>query len=370
MKFNTFFKYYRSNIFFEKAIRYNEIYFSETSELNDPHDLKVQYFFEDNTQFWEDVLSLKSSMNGHFFENWELSKYFDITNHTFKESLNNLFKGKEISDISDIKILIEKYKEALKKIFITYKKTDIEKETFSASIFEILPTILLDKLCKALNHRVYSASFSKNPLNPMMWAHYAEGFRGCVVIYNALEDNTLELRHHYQTPINQSEAYEFMEVEYLNKNKYIPLLQSAINKNNVLLDACLSKNSFWDYEEEHRLLTSIEINSLRLAHTKNSNPSSRDRILYHDPNSILGVIFGPRCPKEYKHKIQLIIGDTRKFNGNKPFLLFTTELSSSGEIKILQGEYINPRYNIEMGRILKDDDLDKYLKDIGVISRN
>ncbi|MFV5507270.1 DUF2971 domain-containing protein [Acinetobacter sp. 197] len=309
-------------------------------------------------------------MNGRVFENWELSKYFDITNQTLKESLNNLFKGEAILDISHLKILIDKYKEELKKIFITYKKTDIEKETFSASIFEFLPTILLDKLCKALNHRVYSASFSKNPLEPMMWAHYAEGFRGCVVIYNALEDNTLELRHHYQTPINQSEVYEYKKVKYLNKNKCIPLLQSAIDKNNVLLDSCLIKNSFWDYEKEYRLLTTIEIESIRHAHIEDSTPSSRDRILYHDPNSILGVIFGPRCPKEYKDKIQLIIGDTRKFNGNKPFFLFTTELSSFGEIKILQGEYINSRYGIEMRQILKDDRLDKCLKDIGVIPRN
>lgn len=372
MKFNTFFKYYRSNFFFEKAIRYNEIYFSETSELNDPHDLKVQYIFEDNVQLWEQVLSVESSMNGHSFKFWELSKYFDIQNSELKNRLNNLFKDEIILDVNSLKILIEKHKKELEKIFTDYLKTDLKEECIfsTKNIFLVLPTILLDKLCKALNHRIYSASFSKDPLNPLMWAHYADGFKGCVVIYNALEHNILKLRHHYQTPINQSESYEFKEVKYLNKDKFIPLLQSVINKNNVLLNACLVKNSFWNYEVEHRLLTSIEIDSLRLAHAENSNPLSRDRIMYHDPNSILGVIFGPRCSEEYKHKVQLIIGDTRKLNGNKFFLLFTTELCSSGQIKILQGEIIRPKYSSEIRQILKDKDLDNCLKDIGVIPKD
>lgn len=33
---SVYFKYYRQNLYFEKAIRYDEIYFSSNEELNDP----------------------------------------------------------------------------------------------------------------------------------------------------------------------------------------------------------------------------------------------------------------------------------------------------------------------------------------------
>jgi hypothetical protein len=47
-----FYKYYRPNVYFEKAIRYNELYFCENNELNDPHDLKANYYFEDSVDRW------------------------------------------------------------------------------------------------------------------------------------------------------------------------------------------------------------------------------------------------------------------------------------------------------------------------------
>jgi len=55
------FKYYRPNIYFEKAIRYNEIYFSANHELNDPNDLKATYYFEDNPALWKKLLALDTS---------------------------------------------------------------------------------------------------------------------------------------------------------------------------------------------------------------------------------------------------------------------------------------------------------------------
>lgn len=371
MKFNTIFKYYRSNFFFEKAIRYNEIYFSETSELNDPHDLKVQFFFEDDPILWEKVISLQTQMNGMNLGNWDLSIYFDSKNKTLLNELNNLFKGKEVVDINSLNNLIDEKQDDIRGIFSKYQNINVEENKFPPDIaLKMVPILLKDKLTKALNHNIYSASFSKNPLSPLMWAHYADGFKGCVVIYEISNDKMLNLRHHYQAPIDRSESYKFTAVKYKNIDKQIPILQSAIDKSNVLIDACLMKNSFWDYEEEYRLLTSIEIDTIKLAHTENSKPSFRDRIMYHDSNAILGVIFGPRCTQEYKRKIQLIIGDSRKFNGDKPFLLFSTKLCSTGILEIIEGNFINPKEDIELKRILKGNELNKYLIDLGILSRN
>ena len=35
----SLFKYFRSGIYLEKTLRYNELYFSANHELNDPNDL-------------------------------------------------------------------------------------------------------------------------------------------------------------------------------------------------------------------------------------------------------------------------------------------------------------------------------------------
>lgn len=56
------FKYYRPDFFFDKAIRYNELYFSSTEQLNDPNDLKTSYFFEDRVDLWQRLLESEVSL--------------------------------------------------------------------------------------------------------------------------------------------------------------------------------------------------------------------------------------------------------------------------------------------------------------------
>ncbi|MFA1646200.1 MAG: DUF2971 domain-containing protein, partial [Enterobacteriaceae bacterium] len=56
------FKYYRPDFFFDKAIRYNELYFSSIEQLNDPNDLKTSYFFEDRVDLWQSLLESEVSL--------------------------------------------------------------------------------------------------------------------------------------------------------------------------------------------------------------------------------------------------------------------------------------------------------------------
>lgn len=362
---NFYFKFYRSNIFFEKAIRYNEIYFSDNNELNDPHDLNVKFKFDDSPELWGKVLNLKTEYNNRVFQDWSLDVHFDIKNKNLLDSINEIFKdiiidgkSKSLNDLIDSKL------DEIKNIFEKYKlgtKTDTFGDIDSVNL---LPTFLKQKLTNGTNSNLYSASFTSEALNPLMWAHYADGFKGCVVIYAANEDKQIHLRNHYQS--KEYFAYKFEKVSYINGDKNICILNSALKNNKALIDACKQKNSFWYYESEYRLLTSISIDPLRKAYSTEDIYPIRERIMYHDHRAIIGVIFGPRCTKSYKSKIDMILRDNHNYSDNpeKIFFLFNTDLSTNGEIKIISAERNCDETGLK--ELYNDGKLEELLKKLGI----
>ena len=82
------FKYYRPDFFFEKAIRYNELYFSSTDQLNDPNDLKTSYFFEDNASLWQKLLESEVFLGVR-----ELKHILDLDDQRLAKELCRIFLG-------------------------------------------------------------------------------------------------------------------------------------------------------------------------------------------------------------------------------------------------------------------------------------
>ena len=87
-----YFKYYRQNLYFEKAIRYDEIYFSSNEELNDPLDLSFTPYFDDNEVAWEKLLQVKPKV-----EMLNIALYLDTTSHELASELNSIFKGSTLA---------------------------------------------------------------------------------------------------------------------------------------------------------------------------------------------------------------------------------------------------------------------------------
>lgn len=332
----AFFKYYRPGVYFDNAIRYNELYFSENKELNDPHDLKASFYFEDNIELWGELLALKPD-----YDTWDINIFSDIGNRSLWQGLNDIFKGKTFDSIKgNISEEIEDNKQDLLGVFLHHLRTELSLPTAMIH-FENYPADQRAELCtlwlsallsRAVDHVFFSVSFSDSALSPMMWAHYADGFKGCVVIYESGPEGSLGLTQNLFD--RNLMRFQFQKVNYIDGDKRIPVLECAVRGKAKAQDAFLQKNAFWDYECEHRLLSAERSNALLVSVRKSKIDSPRARILHHHTNDIVGVIFGPRCDAQLKNKVDLTLLDNRRRTGNKPFYLFDTELTLQGQLVI------------------------------------
>lgn len=331
-----FFKYYRANSNFEKAIRYNELYFSENKELNDPHDLKAFYFFEDNVGLWTDLLNLPSQ-----YESWNLSSFLDCTDQSLASALNDVFKGIRFDSLEgSLFEEVDKIKEDLLGVFKSHLKESVDSPKGHEYYADYLPEqraelclqFLSALLTRAVSFSFYSVSFSESALNPMMWAHYADGFKGCVVIYRNHKEEFIGLGSNI---LEQNlQVFKYSKVNYIDSDKMIPVLACAISGSEKAQQAFLQKNSFWDYEAEYRLFSMTNSNATQHAMVKERPKNPRTRILHHQTNDILGVIFGPRSTKELKERVDMTLMDNRRYSGSQPFFLFETELTRDGRVVI------------------------------------
>lgn len=241
-----FFKFYRPNVYFEKAIRYNEIYFCENNELNDPNDLKVSYYFEDDVCLWQKLLSLKPSI-----KTWDLGFFLDVADVSLALKLNDLFKGVKFDSAEgSIRHEVENQSQQLAEIFRASIRperadtppADLSKEASLDHKIQWCKLSLTALLTRAVDHKFYSVSFSKSALEPMMWAHYADGFKGCVVIYDDFNQRAIELRHNLSSKNRM--MYEFFEVGYIDEEKKVPIIECAIGGQAKAQAALLKKTPF------------------------------------------------------------------------------------------------------------------------------
>ena len=337
---SVYFKYYRQNLYFEKAIRYDEIYFSSNEELNDPLDLSFTPYFDDNEVAWEKLLQVKPKV-----EMLNIALYLDTTSYELASELNSIFKGSTLAYQQTIKPLIDSKNKELKRIFIKHINNAIESEYTSdknsnfsnfdtEAKAEMCISFLTEILSRGWSKKFYSCSFSKNALEPKMWAHYADGFKGCVIIYESNENSSIKLKPHFRS--TKYESYNFSEVQYSDIEKKVSILDYML-KSSIVNSPLLTKNSFWSYEEEYRLLLSEEFNYFYLTQMDNMPiTSSRERIFYHQEESIIGVIFGARCSKDYKDKVRVILGEKCSYK-QKGFYSFDTELTTDGNVVIKSG---------------------------------
>ncbi|MGJ0478678.1 DUF2971 domain-containing protein [Pantoea agglomerans] len=331
------FKYFRPSVYLEKALRYNELYFSANHELNDPNDLVSFYEFEDDESLWHRLLNLPKISS-----NWEI-KHLYYNENVFVQALNAFFKGRRIS--SDFFSLQEFFKEINSDLdsFLTpflndrFTREAKEGDTLESRLSSF-KLGLTELLARSVNMKFFSVSFSEDALNPMMWAHYADGFKGCVIIYKAENDKILLTENLYT---NNYMPVEVLNVSYDNNDKSIPLLQcaDAQDKYKKIQDKLLIKNEFWSYENEKRAFVISEQSSVFISRMPKENFKNdpREKIYHHLPKEIQGVIFGPNFDATKKDKIEYILRMNRHFSNSGDFFIFETKLLPSGEITINKG---------------------------------
>ena len=148
-------------------------------------------------------------------------------------------------------------------------------------------------------------AFSKDRKNILLWAHYADGFKGICI----------------EVDLNESQLKdcEIVTVEYSSQR--VPFSNNSQHLVSVMPRKILSqKNSVWRYEKEIRTL-------------------SRDKYI-HEGVSIKSVLLGLRTPKISKEAIFRITPTD--------IPIFKTYISDSNKIE--KGQRFTPANRVERAR--------------------
>ncbi|WP_051910610.1 DUF2971 domain-containing protein [Pectobacterium brasiliense] len=367
------FKYYRPDFFFDKAIRYNELYFSAPAQLNDPNDLHIDYRFDNSFSLWSSLLR-KSCHHSHN----DLSNILDLDNENLLRVLNKTFRGKRIK--SDLKLLEAIFAEHTDEIRMALHDSLLPIESINPNIYgdtpdpkQLLISIcefsIISRLYTKMIPAVFSVSFSSKALDSMMWAHYAAGFSGCVIIYEAQQislgnSSCLGIKLKKNLFSSHSIAFPVKPIKYSNQTKEISILDPKTNNTDLF---CI-KNRFWNYESEYRIFVTeknVGIGGERYVQDKVSRNTGH--IYHHNTNIIRGVIFGPRMNEQKKDEIRMTIKSNVNTEDIKPCYFFDTELSPSGKIKISSGKQIIYTPDIKLNIInIKKDRLSNITDGIGI----
>ncbi|MFC0180118.1 DUF2971 domain-containing protein [Thorsellia kenyensis] len=366
------FKYFRCGIYMDKALRYNELYFSANHELNDPNDLVSYYIFEDDESLWIKLFNLSKKTD--VFKSININGFGE----NFIKDINSFFKDRKFfSDWSGLNNFFEKIDNKLDRFLTPYisdlpYEDVIEENPNNLSQKKILFKFMLKELlARGINLKFFSISFSADALNPIMWAHYADGFKGCVIIYEA-KNNFIDISESLYS--NEFFKIEILNVTYEDNNKNIPILTCAVggNKSKSIQEKLAMKNSFWKYENEKRALICIEREPILLCTKDKVNDSPRELIFHHRPNEIIGIIFGPNLKEEIQRKIEYSLRHNKYHSKAGNFHCFRTELKSSGDIIIKSGTECIVKNSSDnslsqASRILNAVELEKLTKELEIV---
>lgn len=232
----------------------SKIRFSQPGVLNDPFEVKPRFH----------QLSDDNEIIDSFYEG--------IPNALIDE-YKKLPVGirKQVS----IKNFMELAKKEMPEYFKQYKEL----------LNEITP-VVRDELLKTLDKRIGILSLTKNFKNKLMWAHYADGYKGFIIGF----DSTNLFFNKKRTDND--------EFGYLRKVKYVehPSFKPMIEQEGA--DILLVKGIEWEYEEEWRIIRPVH---------------EADEIISADcypiclfkfaPNIIREIIMGPNISEENKEKL-------------------------------------------------------------------
>ena len=314
-----YFKYFRNDTYFEKSIRYNELFFASNSTLNDPMDLWFNPVLWDDIEKWKKLLEHLNYF-GIYFSDYITKPQDD----SFYIDINKLFCNQNLMQIVEDKSQIQR---DVAKIIETHNLASGQDIDSAASL-------LIGKFCRLKDEiNFLSVSFSKDPFNYLMWSHSANSFKACVLIYDFEHGKTELKKHIYGGDVLK---VEMQDVTYLDRVSQVDLWSLIFN--NVFTDSScfISKNKHWEYEKESRLVIF-------------SQTRSAGEILHHEVSLVKGVIFGSRCDVNFKERTIKALHENRSFGEQNDFLSFDSALNNNNEIQIVSGN----THNIKTGRVNK-----------------
>lgn len=238
--------------------------------------------------------------------------------------------------------------DALKNHYFWFSKVSKLNDPFDSSSKLLQPSCFRENLLKECNigddklssimSQYGTCSFSKDYDNKILWANYADNYKGFVV---AFDDNYFEelfkqylIRMPYQEvmyvdsildldDLNRTFKIRVLGERYDETVKLWDCLKCDKNRDKLFTFLCSLKNVVWQPEQEMRLICAYDVinNKDRLEKLGIIYNENGYKIPYHQPSVIKGIIVGHNASEETKKELS----DIADVYGIK---LFMTEPSS------------------------------------------
>ena len=235
---------------------------------------------------------------GHLLSNPDkIFKYYSNSKYNIDAFINNYFYLShpfDFNDAMDSHSLLWDFKNLTEKQYSDFYRR------YNLSAKEITKKYLIDKANGFSlittdywienSNDVGIVSLTNNPLNILMWAHYA-GETGFMVEYD--KDNIInEIKSKNLKTLNN---YVFYPINYVTALKRIQMPGTYKTADVPFLYSFGTKLKPWDYEEEWRLICFM--NNMGIPHSKvssnrNDNIGNTNRHLYYSSKSIEKIILG------------------------------------------------------------------------------
>ena len=242
MPSNKIYKYFNFNkseqglVYSLDALSNNYVYASPPSMFNDPFDCAVQAELDLTPLVLRNYYQSREMLKEEIEE--RLAYYFDEGDHLTKAGY-------------------------------------VEQESFKKQI-------------SSMNRDLGVTCFSKQPYNPLMWAHYANNHNGFCLEFDVGDPFKSK-------QIDSGKGLHIWgEVEYA-KSGDLPkvTLSDFLNGTLSTLNLILQKGGRWKYEEERRLIISTN--------------AEEDRKVIYAPELLTGIFYGINIDTELKAEVKAII---------------------------------------------------------------
>lgn len=146
-----------------KELMYNEMYFASTEECNDPFDSKAFYTFDKDIERWVNyiLLALSNVVPRPPITGEQLQAYTEFLCEKCPLTFSDLIEEDILSD---------------------YPVESVEDKFIIGILRKSIPKIA--ELYKPSQR--YFVSFTKDPEEPLMWAHYANKHYGFCLIFKTI----------------------------------------------------------------------------------------------------------------------------------------------------------------------------------------
>ena len=253
-----------------------KVRFAQHQSLNDPFELKP-YF---------DALASESFLSNFFNDAWQ----------QYGQEALKLVDAQIPNELKD-----DHYKQTLNQVEIENPALALLLDTHKQKMPEVREIIF-----KNFNENIGSLCLSESADNILMWAHYANNYKGFVIEFDNeheyfnLKDRTID---HFGS---------IRKVNYSDERPNVATFTDLTPDNIFFI-----KSIDWAYEKEWRIL--------RHLHTEESNNVGRDVdgqpiYLFSIPcEAVTGVIFGSRISIQDKNKILEFLENDSRYSHVKPY---------------------------------------------------